>query len=880
MVESNLKTSLTRRLGNDAATDINIYIAKLPTNTAGYKVLEPDSLSKYEMIYHESIVGTPGGPGYLVCPASNGRGLSLTSTTRLTVAENVKTHGSGVTIIEAPDHYTLNDKASLSLDNTWTGDQTFEGDTTFEQSITVPVYADATARDAAITSPTNGMEVYLTDTGKFYDYTAGAWIARESGGTFPNASDTVAGKVELATEAEVIAGTATGATGAGLVIPNDSTAIVATSAGVADAGKLARLGATGKFNSSLLDADDGQVDTTYTAAESIAAGDPVSMTSTTDEVENFLASRLDQPGAESTFDADTCILINAMNVSEDKVAVLYYSNTDGSPFLTIGTTDVDKVTTWGTPAGVPAATNVFGICKLEDDKIAISYVDGGQGYVRVATIAGTVPTIGAAASISSGASVSTAVCGVDTDKFVVVYGDAGDGGDGKAKVVSVSGTTCTVDDAGVDMFNADVQYLSIAKLDTDKAAVFFSDFGDGDKGKGSVLTIVGTSVFASAVTEFDAGAVTATTCSQLDTDKIILSFQESGVGCQGRVASVTGTTMTYGVVAPIYTANVATPSVVAVSATEAYVVYEGQTGSTAGLNKLSISGTTITAGRRYGFGTSGNVISATSVAKLGEKNRFIICYRDESAGGGLSEAFQDYDNSDAVVGIAQSSVSATDSVVIRSKGIDSNQVGLTPGAAYYCKVEGIETTSVSGVQAGVAKSATELDIGIDKTSGMSKANADTLTSGGDASGLHTHSLSGYQFGSGGFTSAASGATVDYTITHNLGAIPSRMRITAGVNARLPNDISNNHWSMGIYDGTTVKTIYYGSKAVSGTLTPTVAIDSTYILRMKTDDGGTTSSDDLYAEILSMDDTTMEIRATTSGTDIASLPVTILWEAYE
>ena len=54
-------------------------------------------------------------------------------------------------------------------------------------------YADATARDAALPSPSNGMQCYLTDTGKFYDYTAGSWVARESGGTFPNMSTTVAG---------------------------------------------------------------------------------------------------------------------------------------------------------------------------------------------------------------------------------------------------------------------------------------------------------------------------------------------------------------------------------------------------------------------------------------------------------------------------------------------------------------------------------------------------------------------------------------------------------------------------------------------------------------------------------------------------------------
>lgn len=85
----------------------------------------------------------------------------------------------------------------------------------------VPVFADATARDAAITAPANGDQCYLTSTGLFYDYTAGAWVARASGGTFPNMSTSVAGKGQVATTGEVNAGTATGSTGAPLVVTPD-----------------------------------------------------------------------------------------------------------------------------------------------------------------------------------------------------------------------------------------------------------------------------------------------------------------------------------------------------------------------------------------------------------------------------------------------------------------------------------------------------------------------------------------------------------------------------------------------------------------------------------------------------------------------------------
>lgn len=82
------------------------------------------------------------------------------------------------------------------------------------------IFADTTARDAAITAPQNGDTCYVTADGVFYDYQGGAWASRATGAT-PNASTTVAGKVEIATQAENDAGTTTGGTGALLTATPD-----------------------------------------------------------------------------------------------------------------------------------------------------------------------------------------------------------------------------------------------------------------------------------------------------------------------------------------------------------------------------------------------------------------------------------------------------------------------------------------------------------------------------------------------------------------------------------------------------------------------------------------------------------------------------------
>lgn len=65
-----------------------------------------------------------------------------------------------------------------------------------------PAYADDTARDAAITTPVNGMMIYNTADGVLQQYISGGWADVDAWST-PNASETVAGKVEIATDAEI-----------------------------------------------------------------------------------------------------------------------------------------------------------------------------------------------------------------------------------------------------------------------------------------------------------------------------------------------------------------------------------------------------------------------------------------------------------------------------------------------------------------------------------------------------------------------------------------------------------------------------------------------------------------------------------------------------
>ena len=130
-------------------------------------------------------------------------------------SSTARAHGAGVKVIIGNPWQLYNDIATAINSKL---DKSGGVATT---PLTDATYASLAALQAAFPSPTNGMSAYCTAEGKVYDGIGGSWVARESGGTFANASETVAGRVEAATSAETAAGTDTGGTGA-LVFPAPS----------------------------------------------------------------------------------------------------------------------------------------------------------------------------------------------------------------------------------------------------------------------------------------------------------------------------------------------------------------------------------------------------------------------------------------------------------------------------------------------------------------------------------------------------------------------------------------------------------------------------------------------------------------------------------
>lgn len=154
------------------------------------------------------------------------RGLDkdATSLTDAT-STNKKNHPIGTPVRIVLHSADINKYVQNDADNTISGDNTLTGSNVCSSTSKAVLRLQnvTTAQRTALTGLGNGVIVYDTDLGGNYQYLGGSWYAIAAGSTQPDASTTVAGKVEIATSAEQIAMTATGGTGAALMVPNDST---------------------------------------------------------------------------------------------------------------------------------------------------------------------------------------------------------------------------------------------------------------------------------------------------------------------------------------------------------------------------------------------------------------------------------------------------------------------------------------------------------------------------------------------------------------------------------------------------------------------------------------------------------------------------------
>lgn len=209
------RTTLQQKLTAGTATS-TIKIQDLPPDvTSGALLISSAGVpSPFEII---SFTGVDSGSG-TITGVTRGIKQNATGSTD-NDATRMLSWARGASVVQIVPNYDLNDIVRASDDVSLSDDLSIGGNLTFTGTTKLGLHLRSlttTQRDAATAA--NGALIYNSTAGEVQMYLAGSWYTMAAGSTQPNASPTAAGKVEISTLAQGKAGTATGETGAYIVL--------------------------------------------------------------------------------------------------------------------------------------------------------------------------------------------------------------------------------------------------------------------------------------------------------------------------------------------------------------------------------------------------------------------------------------------------------------------------------------------------------------------------------------------------------------------------------------------------------------------------------------------------------------------------------------
>jgi hypothetical protein len=285
---------------------------------------------------------------------------------------------------------------------------------------------------------------------------------------------------------------------------------------------------------------------------------------------------------------------------------------------------------------------------------------------------------GAESVFNSAATTYCSAVALDSTRFLVAYVDSDNFP--RAIVGTVTGSTIAWGSESSVFESVATAYITSCKIATDKVLIAYSD-GTNAKARMIVLTISTNTISNGTPADLLSSQISNTSLTQLDTNKAIICYRNSGVNSYGhsKIITVSATTPTpYPAADSAGTEfNAAVTSYISVSAlssTEAIVAYRDDGNSNYGTAQiLSISGTTITPGTEYVFNSA-----VTAHISIDMYNSTIGCvsYRDETAGGTQYYPFVKHitNNSGELLFGASSNPLAAGSTYTNVKFLDANHI--------------------------------------------------------------------------------------------------------------------------------------------------------------------------------------------------------------
>ncbi|MEA2037046.1 MAG: hypothetical protein U9O94_06030 [Nanoarchaeota archaeon] len=351
--------------------------------------------------------------------------------------------------------------------------------------------------------------------------------------------------------------------------------------------------------------------------------------------------------AEATTGTDETRCINAKQLaaaggggSSTSTVTLADDVTVGDFVAAVNSGDIEKVKGTVFEGGTPvvfesADTRYISCCKVDTNKIVIGYADGGNngyGTAIVGTVSGTSISFGSPVVFESALVNYTSCCLVDTNKFVLCYQDVGNSGYGTAIVGTVSGTGISFGSLVV-FESAATYYISCYQVDTNKVVIGYQDYGNSQYGTAIVGTVSGTSISFGTAAVFESAITTHISCCQVDTDKAVIGYRDGGNSNYGTtiVGTVSGTSISFGSPVVFESASTSYISCCLIDTSKIVIGYRD-----AGNNGYGTAIVGTVSGTSISFGTAAVFESASTSyisCCLVDTNKVVLCYQDVGNSG-------------------------------------------------------------------------------------------------------------------------------------------------------------------------------------------------------------------------------------------------------
>ena len=467
---------------------------------------------------------------------------------------------------------------------------------------------------------------------------------------------------------------------------------------------------------------------TATASGTLANGDMVIVNSDGTVSAIGTQSVSEAIGSETIFNTGTSgsrYMASVSDPTSGKI-VLFYQDQSNSEYGTavVGTISGTTVS-FGTPSvfNSGATSWISAAYHTAESSIVCFYMDEANSSnvnAVIATVSGTSVSFGSEQTVGKGPYSDVAYDTVN-GKFLLCYRDNDDGSNYRitSRVISISSGTLSAGTKNPISNDSGSMYPRPV-YDANAQKFLISYRGSSQHGKCRVATISGTSVSYGTETTFN-NASTAYLDSTYDASaqKVVIAFSDDGLSGKARLiaGTISGTSVSFGSEQALNNADINRIRIDYDANAETVVaVYEKNIGSSMVANRITLSGTTFTVGAEF------TLNSGTSdypyIAYDSNSKRMIAAYRDDAnSNQGTAVIIQNAFSvtksltSENFIGVSNAAYADGDTATVQVLGAtDDAQSGLTAGQKYFVQSDGsigLSPDTIS-VAAGTAISATQL----------------------------------------------------------------------------------------------------------------------------------------------------------------------------